>query len=387
MWNKLHQYFTGRRFHEVDLHLENSRLYYIAEGSAVNMVWLLREDLVEGLTKEQYGYYEKTIRDIFLKQGYVFVSILSLMLSSNVSKAKEVAEGSMFWIVDQTYGRLIVYENQPEDFLGLRGMIENNLRFGGNSRNSQGAQRTVDSDNFREQCRTMDYNEGRGGTKQRNDIYREYAKKQRRQRRNAFFGRFRDKSWCVYLLIIINVLIFLITDLFRHEEWLFEGALSWQQVANGEWHRIFTSMFLHWDMSHIANNMLVLFGMGDLVEMRIGHLRFAVLYFLSGIGGAAASMWYHWWQDAYVLSAGASGAIYGVAGAVLVMLFMEGKSRTRENMMRIGIFLLLLFSGIFTGGEVDNSAHIGGFVIGSMCYWLIFLRQTAKRKNNRWHPS
>lgn len=379
MWNKLQQYFAGRHFHEVDLHMEHSKLYYIAEGTAVNMVWLLREELLQGLSAQQYQYYQETIRGIFVKQGYSMVSILALFLTSDISGTKEMAEGSMFWIVDESYGRLVVYENQPEDFLGLRGMIENNLRFGGDSRNSQGAQRTVDQDNFRSQCKTVDFTDAKKkGSQDNRAAYRAYAKQRRRKDIQAWTRRWRERSWCVGLLIIVNVFIFLCTDLFQQWQWLEQGGLSWMLVFDGEWYRILTSMFLHFDLGHISSNMLALFGVGGLVEQRLGHLRFAILYFLSGIGAGGASLLYHWQQDENVLSAGASGAIYGVMGAVVIMLLTEANSRSQENIFRVGIFLLLLFSSVFTGENVDNAAHIGGFLIGAACYLIMISVEKSK---------
>ncbi len=371
MWNKLQQYFAGRHFHEVDLHMENSKLFYIAERTAANMVWLLREEFMQELSAQQYKYYRETIRNIFVKQGYSMVSILALFLTSDIAGTKEIAEESMFWIVDEAYGRLVVYENQPEDFLGLRGMIENNLHFGGESRNSQGAQRTADRDNFRNQCKTTDFTEAKKSTGDRHATYRAYAKQQRYKDIRSWTRRWRDYNWCVGVLIIVNVFIFLCTDLFQQWHWLEQGGLSWMLVFDGEWYRMLTSMFLHFDMGHISNNMLSLFGVGGLVEQRLGHLRFVILYFLSGIGAGAASLFYHWKQNENVLSAGASGAIYGVAGAVVILLLVEANSRSQENVFRVVLFLVILFSSVFTGENVDNAAHIGGFLVGAACYLLM----------------
>ncbi len=378
MWKKLQQYFMGRRFYAVDLHMEHMALYYIAEGVAASLVWILDEKAVDTLTQEQYRQYSETIRGIFLKRGLTMVSMLSLFLTSDIAKVRQTADGTMYWIVDENYGRLVVYENQPEEFLGLRGMIENNLRFGGESRNSDGVQRSANEDNLRNACCMQ-------GEKEREEKYRAYARRQQKERFFGWMRRWKERDWCVFLLIAVNLAVFLLTDLIEVEWLLMKGSLSWYSVLEeGQWWRVLTSMFLHWDLSHIANNMLVLYGLGSLVERRFGHGRFLVLYFLSGLGASVLSMSYHWRMGEYALSAGASGAIYGIAGAVVAMLLFEYRSRGRENVIRVVIFLFFLFASVFMGDTgTDNAAHIGGFVVGVIFYHVAnWFERRRRRKRN-----
>ncbi len=83
-----------------------------------------------------------------------------------------------------------------------------------------------------------------------------------------------------------------------------------------EYYRLFTSMFLHDSLLHIGFNMLVLWMLGPQIENALGHVRFAVLYLVAGLGGSVASFWF---SDVAVAAAGASGAIFGLMGAYLVV--------------------------------------------------------------------
>lgn len=381
MWEKLIQYFNGRKFLPVDLHMEGMCLFYIAEGQSASLVWILRDSVLGSMMREQYENYRKTIQDVFFKQNYTYVQVLALFLTSDVMRVKTLAEGSMYWIADETYGRLIVFENQPEDFLGLRTMLENNLVFGGQSRNSSGAQKNAYRSNFSEQCRTASYDE----KKQEKKALRRQSWKNRKQEMTSGYRRLAEYSWVTYGLIAVNVLVFLLTDLFQWETLLDKGYLYWYNVLNKhEYYRAFTCVFLHGDIGHISSNMLSLFAIGDIVERDLGHIRYLLLYLVSGLCASATSVFYYYVREEYTSSIGASGAIYGVAGALLVMFLVNPYLRRQENVIRMGIFVLFLFYPMFIGSEgIDYSAHLGGFIAGGLFYWIQYLLSGRRRK--RWN--
>lgn len=376
MWEKLIQYFNGRKFLPVDLHMEGMCLFYIAEGQSASLVWILRDSVLADMTKEQYENYRGTIQDVFFKQNYTYVQVLALFLSSDVAHVKALAEGSMYWIADEAYGRLIVFENQPEDFLGLRTMLENNLVFGGDSRNSSGAQKNAYHNNFSEQYRTAAHDEKKA--------YRRQSWRDRKQEMRSGYRRLAEYSWVTYGMIAVNILIFLLTDMFQWDALLEKGCLYWYYVLEkNEYYRVFTCMFLHGDISHISSNMLALFAVGDIVERDLGHIRYILLYLISGLCASATSVFYYSVRGEYTSSIGASGAIYGVAGALLVMFLTNPYLRRQENMIRMGIFVLFLFYPMFIGSEgIDYSAHLGGFISGGLLYWIQHL--LSGRRQKRW---
>ena len=141
------------------------------------------------------------------------------------------------------------------------------------------------------------------------------------------------------------------------------GAMYGPFIANGEYWRLFTAMFLHVGLTHLAVNSIGLFILGVQVERLFGHYRFAAIYVLAGLSGSVASFAF----NSIGIAAGASGAIFGVLGA-LVAFFV-----VRRNMMGemgrqtlTGLLVLVainLFFGLATPG-IDNFAHMGGFVAG-----------------------
>ena len=127
--------------------------------------------------------------------------------------------------------------------------------------------------------------------------------------------------------------------------------------------RLLTNMFVHFGIIHIALNMWCLFNLGQLLEPLMGRKRFGVMYVASGLAASIVSVAWNPWR----VSAGASGAIFGVAGALVTYLAMKktpfDKDLVRNNLKSLAIFIgYNLLYGL--SGGVDNSAHIGGLVSG-----------------------
>lgn len=151
-------------------------------------------------------------------------------------------------------------------------------------------------------------------------------------------------------------------------EW---GANSAPLTLGGQWWRLVTSMFLHIGAMHIFFNMWCLWDLGGMCESLYGHWTFAAVYLISGVGGSLASVW---WRPVGV-SAGASGAIFGIAGALIASYYLGEFNLPR---FAIGAHLrsLILFAGynlLFgaVSGRTDNAAHIGGLVTGLVLGALI----------------
>lgn len=146
-----------------------------------------------------------------------------------------------------------------------------------------------------------------------------------------------------------------------------DGAMT----LNGEPWRLLTSVFLHGGLLHIALNMLALYQAGNLVERMFGPIRFGVIYLASGLLASLVSVW--WRQD--VVSVGASGAIFGVFGALLSFLVVH-----RARMPRLAYARLRTMTLSFVGYSlvigfaipgVDNAAHVGGLIGGVAVGWIL----------------
>jgi rhomboid protease GluP len=147
------------------------------------------------------------------------------------------------------------------------------------------------------------------------------------------------------------------------------GANFRPVTLEGEWWRLFTSCFLHIGVFHLLLNMYALLYIGMLLEPRIGSSRFLSAYILTGIAASATSLW---WHD-LTISAGASGAIFGMYGVFLAMLSTNliEKSARKALLTSIGIFVFYNLVNGMKGG-IDNAAHIGGLVSGLVIGYVFY---------------
>lgn len=131
-----------------------------------------------------------------------------------------------------------------------------------------------------------------------------------------------------------------------------------QGVANGDWYRLVTAMFLHFGIVHIAANMYVLYIVGPPLEQALGRLRFTVLYLVAGFGGSVASFLF---SGTHEIAAGASGAIFGLFGAYYVVARRIGA----QTGAIVGVIVLNIFISVAIP-NIDIRAHLGGLVVGGI---------------------
>jgi rhomboid protease GluP len=185
----------------------------------------------------------------------------------------------------------------------------------------------------------------------------------------------------------LNILVFLIMILSgidiispNGRELLEFGANRRLETTSGEWWRLLTSMFLHGGIMHLILNISGLVIAAIFVEPLLGRKNYFILYLLSGLLGSLASIW--WYPN--TISVGASGAIFGLYGAILGLLstnaFPDGGKRGVFSMIGIYVGINLLWG--LTGG-IDNAAHIGGLLSGSIIGLILyrFSPGIAKGKN------
>jgi membrane associated rhomboid family serine protease len=172
-------------------------------------------------------------------------------------------------------------------------------------------------------------------------------------------------------LVVLNVLVYLITvyqgaGVGRPGGELFnKGALVGNAIAdNGEWYRLVTAMFLHASLLHLAFNMLALYWLGTVVEQALGSSRFLLVYFVSGIAGSAGALAL---SDPAAFTVGASGAIYGILGALLVLEYRATGTFAGPALGLIVINLALSFAipNISIGG------HLGGLAGGILATFAL----------------
>ncbi len=131
--------------------------------------------------------------------------------------------------------------------------------------------------------------------------------------------------------------------------------LAGPEVAQGDWWRLITTSFLHANLLHIAFNMLALWWFGAPVEEYLGRARFLGLYFAAGLAGSAGAL-----VQTQQVTVGASGAIFGILGAMLILEW-QATGRLGGNAMTLIVINLILS---FTISNVSVGGHVGGLVGG-----------------------
>lgn len=172
------------------------------------------------------------------------------------------------------------------------------------------------------------------------------------------------------ILININILIFIamlvsgVHILMPENQSLLDWGANFRPLTlEGQWWRLFTACFLHIGILHLLLNMYALLYIGLLLEPYLGKTRFLAAYLISGI---AASMTSLWWHD-LTISAGASGAIFGMYGVFLALLTTNllDKSVKKALLTSIAVFVgYNILNGLKPNSGIDNAAHIGGLLSG-----------------------
>jgi rhomboid protease GluP len=155
------------------------------------------------------------------------------------------------------------------------------------------------------------------------------------------------------------------------------GANLGSLTTAGQWWRLFTCTFLHIGLIHILFNMFVLWDIGRFTERLLGRPGYAVVYLLAGLTGSVASMWW----NPFIVSAGASGAIFGLYGCLLGYLVAGSADVPREMARRLQKNALIFLGYNLVWGLVhrgtDMAGHLGGLVGGLACGYAMAQRLHA----------
>lgn len=191
---------------------------------------------------------------------------------------------------------------------------------------------------------------------------------------------YRKKQYCTLVLVVINVLVFLWLSFHGMTEnalfMLDNGAMYVPYIQEyGEYYRLVTSMFLHFGFEHLMNNMISLWFLGGVLEQEIGKIKFLLIYFLSGIAGNVVAALGDIYTGDYAVAAGASGAIFGIIGALLyIALRNHGRIGSISGKGIVLMVALSLYYG-FTSTGIANLAHIGGLVTGFVLSVLLYRKR------------
>lgn len=193
---------------------------------------------------------------------------------------------------------------------------------------------------------------------------------------------------CTIVLAALNVVVYLLLTLGGDTEdalyMLEKGAVYLPSIAAGEYYRILTSMFMHFGVMHLANNMFMLVILGRYAENAIGKIKFILIYFIGGITGNLLSLAVEWRSGNYSVSAGASGAVFAVLGA-LIWMAIKGRGHIAGLTSQGLLFMAFvsLYNGLANGG-INNYAHLGGIVGGFLAAFFLYRKKDAHTGSMPW---
>lgn len=200
----------------------------------------------------------------------------------------------------------------------------------------------------------------------------------------------RKRAWVNEGLIILNIAYFLYLEITGSSEdtlyMLQHGAMYGPLVMeNHEYYRLLTSVFMHFGIDHIANNMLVLFVLGDNMERALGSMKYLVFYLICGVGANVVSMVLGMGDPVQAVGAGASGAIFGVIGGLLYAVMMNRGRLEDLSARQLAVTILFSLYFGFTSTGVDNVAHVAGLVIGIVLAVILYRKPKHTPAQRVWN--
>lgn len=338
-----------QEYQQLDIKINAMDMFYRSDSIETEIVLVLRAISGNEISPEEYKMIINNIKNRFLESGFPDIRLLGIILTAVPEKARRLyLDEDDHFIVDLRGRRLIIYENQSPNFLKLAPIIEN----------------IIHDDNYETGLDRKGYSK-------------------------SYSSHNQKINW-VSLFNTIFIVINIVTYILVHHTAIFgetidamqRGALSWYLIKeDGEYYRVLTSMFLHSDFEHLMNNMLVLFFVGDNLERAAGKIKYFIIYFGSGIIAGISSISYNMIKEKMVYSVGASGAIFGIVGAMGYILLVNKGHLEDISSRQIILFTVFSLYGGIANANIDNVAHIGGF-IGGIILAIILYRRPKSIKDN-----
>ncbi len=355
MVEKIQKLLEAQGYLTIESNVPFVRLYVQYEISSAKVIQVL--DCVDEIpiTVEQYTVFCDKSKEHIKERGYESIDFLTIVVTPWIDEARKfILHDDHCWIVNSNNMSVILYDNEPDDFYGLRSVIE------AESIADDGASE-VYYDRIRER-----------------PSYTGYYDTSPSQER-SFVQEFTPVNT---LFVIINVVVFFIMTFLGSTEdvefMLEHGAMFVPAILeDGQIYRFFTCMFLHFGFMHLAGNMTVLMFLGDNVERAVGKFKFILIYILGGMFGSIGSFVYALVYNPGIVSAGASGAIFAIIGALLWLVIRnKGKLEDMTTLRMCVLIAYALYNGI-TSENVDMAAHLFGLVGGFLAAVLLYRKKDS----------
>lgn len=346
MKTKIERYLERKGFQKLVVGVPDLSVFFTIEKSYINAFVLADADGEPGVTAELLNnFLEKS--DWKAPNGETIdVHALTVIFSSDMEKARNVGgERTFCWYIDTECKQLVIEDDKCEDFYGMKAVLEEGI--------------CAPEELFQEM-----------------PVAEEVTLKQPIKKPRAYVN---------YGLLVANLLMYVLC-IFSSEFFYGHGAFDPILMINEEqWYRFITCIFLHADVYHLSGNLIYLYTLGDMAEQELGHVKYLILYLLSGVIGNAVSFAFSIATKDYTPSLGASGAIFGITGALLwITIRNKGEDKKLTALKMMFLIAYSLYNG-FISTNVDNAAHVGG-LIGGFVLAIILYRKQGKAKERGKNP-
>lgn len=344
--NLFEEFFIQTGYRKLIINARNIEVFYkLGEDRDFGIILFFMPQGTEW-SQEQCTHIEQQLRSKLQSNEKQSLEMITFLITKEPERVRPIyGANDHTGVIDLREYRLLLFEGMTQDKLGIYKGLEQRIE---SLRQSQGQE-----------------------IQQMTQVH---------QSKLTLKNRIKKFGLVNLALVIINIAVYVILNLAGWQDKVLEwGSLFWYAIdKNGEYYRVVTSMFLHRDLEHLFYNMLTLGAIGSTLEKNIGKVKYLFIYLLSGIVAGLLSMSYNMEKELYIRSIGASGAIFGVIGALLLIVLINKGRVDNLGKRQMLLFVALSLYGGFTSQGVDNVAHVGGLIAGIILAFIVY-RKPKKR--------
>jgi len=358
MKEQLKAFLTLEGYTAVVSNLPEFLVFLKKEYRHVSVIYIMDVDKENFYTQERYDSVYNSACNLLQKNGIEEMHIMTIIISDNPSRVSEICKHDKYaWILNPQTLELIIGEDKVEDFYGLKAMLEVFLR-----------QPEAASQQIREA----------------KELVLSELKEQEKKLLKSIYV-----PWVAYSLVALNIVVYIVCTSLGEVVYNIGGLSVATVLGDGQWYRLITGMFLHYDLSHVFNNMLILYLLGNMIEKRLGRWQFALTYLSCGVFAGLVSLGIMYMRDADAVSLSTSGAVYGIFGLALVMEFttIHWRRISFRTISRVILILLCIVVSVYVDSQIPGNnyeAHVGGLCLGAMIGMAWYFKQLRKTREKRY---
>ena len=300
------------------------------ESGFLNSLILVNYEKDLYIHPDEIEEWKKTVRAFIFDQTKKETHLLIVVLAEDVEKSRQLVKQERFaWIIDKYEKRLLIDEDKTPDFYGMKAVLLNFLEH---------------------YVAEPDMND---------EVLSEDATNTRIKRALVYI---KDMPRATTLLVLVNIIGFVISS-FLGEPVYDWGEVGLKYIEDGEYYRLISAIFLHAGVDHLFGNMILLYFLGDMVERVIGSKSIFAVFLISGILGNVISCIYEAVSGVSYVTVGASGAVFGIIGALLYLVIRRERA-IHISFIQITLMIAYSIYSSFVGDNINTAAHIGGLITG-----------------------